>query len=448
MIAAIVLALLAGGLAWRFVRPLHTFAVGKRFERPVVAGPVPAVLGSLSARECGACHPDNYREWRTTLHAHAWTDPYFRADWRHEGREQICRNCHTPLDRQQPRRVLGFHGDDRWDPILAPNPRFDPVLQEQGVTCAGCHLRDGKSLGPYAADRIHAPHPVAKFADANELCVRCHVVPGARWDNFYRFPPCGTAAEIASAEGRWHGRSGEYVVGDVSALGCVQCHMPAVTRPLVPWGPARAARRHVWRGGHDPQEVRNALEIRVRAVTGGARRHEYAITLTNVGALHYVPTGVPNRYLSVDWRLLDAHGVVLRTRRRILERHVLWRPFIVDLWDTRLAYRKPRTYRFGFSMERTPRPARLEIRVRYHLAPAAYARRVGYRPQVPLAYSLYHRAIRLAPQAASGANASGPGARIRTPSNAGSAGSGRVPRPVPVPLLRSPSTATPSPAPR
>ncbi|MHB1240729.1 MAG: hypothetical protein ACYC18_09525, partial [Gammaproteobacteria bacterium] len=80
-------------------------------------------------------------------------------------------------------------------------------------------------------------------------------------------------------------------------------------------------------------------------------------------------------------------------------RHVLWRTFIVDLWDTRLAFRKPRTYRFGFSMDRTPRPAELEIQVRYHLAPPEYARRVGYHSAEPLGYSLYHRVIRLAPQA-------------------------------------------------
>lgn len=399
LVIGAVLAVPVAFFAWRMLRPLQIFVIGKRFERPVSTTAAPAVLGTLGARRCGACHQADYREWKTTMHARAWTDPYFRADWRHEGREQICRNCHTPLDRQQPRLVVGFHGGDKWDPILKPNPHFDPALQHQGVTCAACHLRDGKILGPYGPTQIRAPHPVAKFSDPNELCVRCHVVPGNRWDTFYRIPPCGTAAEIASAKGRRHGRSGEYVVRRVSELGCVQCHMPAVTRPLVPWGPPRASRRHLWRGGHDPEAVRKALAIRVRALAARAGRREYAITLTNVGALHYVPTGVPNRYLSVEWRLLDASGAVLRTRSETLERTVLWRPFIIDLWDTRLAYRKPRTYRFGFSMHHTPRPAKLEVRVRYHLAPAAYAKRDGYRPKTPLAYTVYRRVIRFAPRA-------------------------------------------------
>ena len=396
-------AFLAAFLAWRMVRPLHIFVIGKRFERPIPTVSAPAALGDLSAAQCGSCHQANYREWATTMHAHAWTDPYFRADWRHEGREQICRNCHTPLDRQQPQLVLGFHGGDKWDPILKPNPRFDPALQREGVTCAACHLRDGKILGPWGPRQVHAPHPVAKFSDPNELCIRCHVVPGGRWDTFYRFPPCGTAAEIAAAEGKWHGRSGEYVVHSVAELGCVQCHMPAVTRPLVPWGPQRAARAHLWRGGHDPATVRRALRISLRALAAPRGQRAYALTVTNVGALHDVPTGVPNRFLSVDWRLLDARGAVLRSRRAIIRRTVLWRPFIIDLWDTRLAYERPRTYRFAFASGGRPPPARLVVEVRYHLAPESYARRVGYRPRTPLAYTVYRRVVALAPASRGGA---------------------------------------------
>lgn len=189
---------------------MNIFVISPAFERPLDTRTLPVSLDALRASDCGRCHGAVYREWQTIMHSQAWTDPYFQTDWRFDGAQQVCRNCHTPLDRQQENRVLGFRDRDKWDPILAPNPGFDPALQHEGVTCAACHLRDGKILGPYGS--VAAPHPVEKIADTNEICIRCHVVSGARWDTFYRFPPCGTAAEIAKTQGHWSGRSGEYTI--------------------------------------------------------------------------------------------------------------------------------------------------------------------------------------------------------------------------------------------
>ena len=124
--------------------------------------------------------------------------------------------------------MIGFRDKEKWDPILAPNPEFDPALRHEGVTCAACHLREGKILGVYGDTR--APHPVKKLQSANEVCIQCHVVDGDRWDTFFRFPPCGTVAEIQVGRGEKVARSGETVVGDPAALGCVDCHMRSEER--------------------------------------------------------------------------------------------------------------------------------------------------------------------------------------------------------------------------
>ena len=92
-------------LGWRFVRPMNIFAVSEAFERPVSTAKIPAPLNTLRAEECAACHQAFYREWSTSMHSQAWTDPYFQVDWRFDRSQQICRNCHTPLDRQQPCRI-------------------------------------------------------------------------------------------------------------------------------------------------------------------------------------------------------------------------------------------------------------------------------------------------------------------------------------------------------
>ncbi|MBI2571142.1 MAG: hypothetical protein HYV63_29400 [Candidatus Schekmanbacteria bacterium] len=377
-IVALALAVTAATfLAWRLLRPLHTFAVADAFAHPL-ATPANVSPGALSAKTCGACHADFYAEWSTSMHARAWTDPYFQVDFRYDGSLPVCKNCHIPLDRQQEQLVLGFRDDERFDPILAPNPAFSPELQSEGVTCAACHLRGGQIAGPLGT--AAAAHPVTPMGDPNETCIRCHVVGGRRWDAFYRLPPCGTVAEIRdTAGGSTAGADqAELFARDAASLGCVRCHMPPVERTLVPGGTSRPARRHWWRGGHSPDMVRSGLAVDFDAQQGICPTPELTLSVTNVGADHYLPTGTPDRMLTLAISLYDAAGAEVETRRQTLERTILWRPFIFDLWDTRL--RKGQTVRLHLkprcgSMKRA---VAVEAMVRYHLVGERRRRKIGY----------------------------------------------------------------------
>ena len=387
-----VFAVLVAFLAWRFVRPMNIFVVSEAFERPIDTTGASPVLGTLHAAECGTCHQDVYQEWKTTVHAGAWTDPYYRVDWEFDGRQQICDNCHIPLDRQQQSRVLGFRDRDKWEPILAPNPDFDPALQQEGVTCAGCHLRGSRILGPNGSQ--NAPHPVEKFSDPNETCVRCHVVQGKRWDTFYRMPPCGTIAEIEVGRGRLQGSSGEYAVRDVAELGCVQCHMPAAERPDAKAGGVRVVRRHTWRGGHDPGTVRSALTASLSHSVGASGSGTAELVLTNTGAAHFLPTGTPDRHLTVQLQALDAGGRVVGETAATLVRTIMWRPFIVDLWDTRLSYSDPR--RFALDLPAGTRT--IQAQVHYHLLAESRRKRIGYEPATPISYLVFDERRNVSPE--------------------------------------------------
>ena len=366
---------------------MNIFVVSEAFERPIPTGGALESLGSLSAKACGACHQSIYDEWSTTIHSQAWTDPYFQVDWIFDGRQQVCKNCHIPLDRQQEQRVLGFEDREKWRPILEKNPDFDPGLQHEGVTCAACHLRDGAILGVYGGDG--APHPVRKIADSNEICLRCHVVGGNRWDTFYRVPPCGTVAEIQSARRTSGEASG-------AGLGCVQCHMPLTERPLVPGKAARAVRSHLWRGGHDPDTVKKALSVTFEEIPRLPRdARSFALTITNIGAAHYVPTGTPDRHLTVSIRLLDRNGAVLRAKEFVLSRTIMWRPFIVDLWDDRLPRGEPRVYRFEYADGDNLGVVAIEASVRYHLLAEVRRQRIEYENVDPIAYDVYRSRIAL-----------------------------------------------------
>ncbi len=420
--------LLAIFMAWRFIRPLNIFVITEAFERPEDTSIIPEPLTGLGARECANCHQEFYDEWRTTIHSQAWIDPYFQTDWQFDNSQHVCRNCHTPLDRQQPHLILGFRDKDKWDPILEPNPDFDPDLQHEGVTCTACHLRDGKIVGTLGIE--DAPHPVKKIDDPNTVCVRCHVVEGERWDTFFRFPPCGTVAEIRAnpysrltsgdietlqdssdsppeapltgktdttlPSNQQRGASGEIALPDTSALGCVQCHMPLVQRPLVEGGQVRPVRRHLWRGGHDPDMVKSGLEVQFEEVAGESPdSRRFVLTLTNVGAAHYLPTGTPDRFLSIDFSLLDRGGEVLKTQGYTAKRTVIWRPFIIDLWDTRLPRWQPRTYEFSVPVTTNSDSAAVEAVVRYHLLDEKRRKRIGYDNKEPIAYDVFRQTIPL-----------------------------------------------------
>jgi nitrate reductase cytochrome c-type subunit len=429
----IILLLLLLGLAlfitWRFIRPMNIFTVTDAFDRPVSTSNTPDLMVTLRADECAACHQDFYDEWRTTIHSQAWTDPYFQVDWRFDRSQQVCKNCHIPLDRQQEHIVLGFRDKARWDPILVPNPDFDPKLQHEGVTCAACHLRDGKIVGVLGIQ--DAPHPVQQVDDPNEMCVQCHVVEGDRWDTFFRFPPCGTVAEIQSnprsrltqddfetladhsgtlpeapvtarmvtpsQPGHSQGKTGEMAIPDTASLGCVQCHMPLVERPLVAGGQVRPARQHLWRGGHDPAMVKQGLEVLfAKAEKQSGEERKFILTITNVGAAHYIPTGTPDRYLTVDLRLLDSEGTILKEQNHSIKRTIMWRPFIIDLWDTRLPRWQPRIYEFSVPVTINSDSTAVEAVVRYHLMDEKRRKRIGYENKEPIAYDVFRQVIPLA----------------------------------------------------
>ena len=385
-------------LGWRLIRPLNIFIVSDAFERTIDTSNIPEPLQTLSAAECGSCHADFYAEWRTTIHSQAWTDPYFQADWQFDNSQTICRNCHTPLDRQQPHTIVGFRDKDKWDPILEPNPAFDAALQHEGVTCAACHLREGKIVG--VLGNTSSPHPVKLLDDPNQVCVRCHVVEGDRWDTFFRFPPCGTVAEI-EATVQLPGYSGEIAVQSTSELGCVECHMPAVERPLVEGGETRTVRQHLWRGGHDPQMVKRGLKVELNEVASNrAGKRSFQLTLTNVGAAHYLPTGTPDRHLMVRISVMDKEGRLVKEQNHSLVRTVLWRPFIIDLRDTRLPRWQPRSYDFEFSTTGSSPPAVLQAEVHYYLVAESRRKRIGYNNTEPTHFEVFKQRVELQSQQA------------------------------------------------
>ena len=370
---------IAAFLVWLFIRPMNIFVVDEKFARPIPVD-IPEGLTSISAMECKKCHEEIYREWSESMHAKAWIDPYYQVDYTYDGSQQICLNCHIPLENQQENLVLGFKDKEKFKPILKPNPNFDPVLRDEGVTCAVCHIKEGKIVGPFGVEG--APHSVIadpEMISGVKFCEKCHVVSGKRWDTFYRIPPCGTVAEISDK---------------TEVLDCVGCHMPEVIRPLVKGLEARRGGKHFFRGGHHPETVRKSLKVEYkRELSGDKKKIKYIFTLTNIGAAHYLPTGTPDRHLTLELKLLNNEGKVIKEKNYMMKRYIMWRPVIIDIKDTRLPFNETRSFVFEFKRESVNQPLILDIAVRYHLLDEKQRKKIGYENTEPIAYPIYNERI-------------------------------------------------------
>ena len=384
---------LVAGVVYLFyseLRPMVIFGLRDDFAHAIPRQVVPAGIPSLKAEDCGTCHKEIYEEWKTSYHAQAYTDPFFRAYWRKDGEVWICLNCHTPLENQQPELIKEIPRNRVEKAVKEANPGFDKALQQEGVTCAGCHVRDGVILGPF--DDSAAPHPTQfdpKFRTA-EICYRCHQVPKGPFQ-FYDVGPCGTFPEY---EGTFFARE--------RGLICQSCHMPEVERPMAQGGPIRRGRKHFWRGGHDPEQIKSALAVQLAVDPPQPRPGASAtvtLTLINAGAGHKLPTGDPDRYFTVEFKVVDKTGRVLADQTDSMGRWILWQPVIVDLYDNRLPPLASRDYRFRYRLPESLEGLQLMARVRYHiLTDAAYKKlktEYGLQGEHPYNFTIYERTLSL-----------------------------------------------------
>jgi len=335
-----VLAGVAGLLYAHLTKDLETYGIHDAHARPL-SEQVPEGLVDMKASTCGTCHTEIYAEWQATVHAQAWTEDYFQTDWAYDSKKQNCLNCHTPMKNQQTRLLIGFEDDDFWKPVLEPNPDFDAAFQQEGVTCAACHVRNGSVMGPHGVkDAPHATTYNPDMRSGMEVCVRCHVTGATNEVSIGSPNICTTMNEIEAGKIRPN---------------CIDCHMPPVTRPLVEGYPARKGRHHYWRGGHDPAMVSKDLDIAIKQVSKNGDRYTYEISLTNIGTHHKLPTGTPDRNIVITMSLLDEGKRIIKTKTHKIVRRILWRPIVIELSDNRLEFNKPQVVEFSFDIESSSR---------------------------------------------------------------------------------------------
>jgi hypothetical protein len=340
------------------------------YQQPVGHLEVPRGLPDLEAETCGGCHAEIYEEWSISTHRRAWNqDAQFMAELNksrgasdHGSSDSddvgwMCVTCHTPVTNQLERVVVGLRNDDIGQPIYRDNPSYNPRLQEEAITCATCHVRNGKVYGPYG--NTNAPHPTAKDPTLRDssTCTECHQAE-AHW-------PSRSLACFFSTGEEW--RESSYAEKGKT---CQSCHMPTVERKLAEGydRPKRTTRRHWFGGSLIPKHPNYSEELeQLEEVYGSGANiqliradrasdvnlaehgtleasecptdtdcRQYIVRVTNAHAGHHLPTGDPERHLEITAKVKGPdRGVLNRTKQRIASKYEWW-PEIRELYDNRI----------------------------------------------------------------------------------------------------------------
>jgi hypothetical protein len=286
-------------------------------EAPAAWSPVEA---DLDPEACGACHVRELLDWKASWHAGAMgpgvTGQLVGMD--DAAAVAKCQRCHAPLAEQDP-----------------ASPAYVAALREDGLTCAGCHVRAWTRYGPPkgAPAMDGAPHGgfVARdeFGDAR-FCEACH--------DFESDDKALFGKRIQETWAEW--KASRYAAEGVT---CQGCHMPEG--------------RHLWKGVHDPEMVTRAVRAEASFGPGPAGR----VTVTNVGAGHRLPTyTTPELVVSVEQ--LDAAGAPLEgTRREGFIARRLSPDAKTEVFDTRLL--PDETYTLEYAEPRAPGAVAVRARV-------------------------------------------------------------------------------------
>ncbi len=314
-------------------------------------GPPPASYKaeerSLLPEACGKCHPDQYNQWKTTIHSKAMGPGVYGqlVDLWAADPEQArgCNECHAPLAEQQKRWPAGAGPLAPW----GENPAHLPALEMAGLACASCHVRNWRVHGPpkkdapegaegSTAEGAHGGVERTPFFGQSEFCMRCHQHEGEG--------PNGKPIQNTYREWRasLFGREG---------VPCQSCHMPG--------------RQHLWRGIHDVEMVQGALGVEVAVAARPPRAAAARITLTNQGAGHHLPTYITPS-IEVIAELETKEGRALPGTRQValIERR-LSPDFSQEISDTRI----PAQASFVMDYKRARPAGAARLRVRVHVKP-------------------------------------------------------------------------------
>jgi len=365
-----------------------TTALTKHWEKAIPHQEIPEGLESISAKSCGSCHREVYDEWKQSTHSVAYKDLQFRAEMKKDN-ILTCLNCHTPLQNQQEFIVKGIVNGDYRKPWKVPNPQFDETLQLEGITCATCHVRNGSVIGTSGTDK--APHKTVKDIEflSEELCVGCHNVAD-------KIDPALVCSFETGDEwiNNWATKRG---------LNCITCHMPQTQRNTAADMSSASLHSHNFPGSGIPK----FFDMKVKRLEGleiseddikpdftVGERLSYVLKVKNKFAGHSVPTGDPERFILITFRLTDSEGNILKKKNYRIGEKWQWHPVARKLFDNNLKPLEERPYKFEYII-REKGAMTLSIEITKHRMTEKNAEYDGILGEYPLFIETFKKNIQL-----------------------------------------------------
>lgn len=268
-----------------------------------VAGPTqaaPITRGQPTRSDvCGECHRDIYKMWRNSQHARSMEDPVFLDAYKGtlagEGPAvaRVCLGCHAPLGE------------------LVKDQELKLKVTWEGVTCDYCHSITAVNTttktpkltvdigtvkrGPLK-DAVSAAHDV-QYQPIHQSALAC--APCHEYTN-------GEDTALMTTYSEWkqssHARSNQI---------CQDCHMSRqeanVVDPVVSRVPDHEVNLHEVPGSHSIPMLGKALKVSFASHREGDSL-VVEVKVSNKGAGHAVPTGMPGRRVLMDLSLTTGQG--------------------------------------------------------------------------------------------------------------------------------------------
>jgi len=314
---------------------------------PLASTELPEGLANATAQACNACHSAVHASWESSAHPLGWQGQRFLQAVADAGQATQCQACHLPLAVQHSSLTREYTGDEASSPQLEANPAWDPSLQREGVTCAACHLREGRIAGPRGSRE--APHPTVASPELRSaaLCAACHQLS---WE--------GAQLAWYDTYGEWHASPYEQ-----AGLRCQDCHMPQVAGAIT-------TGRFTGHASHAlALDTARALSVLLELPSGSITRgtaFEFQLRLQNTGAGHAVPTGPPGKVYTLSAAVVDAAGAELHEPLTVeLARKLTSEEPFSLLEDTRIPARGELlfSHQATISQKKAAGPALLRVRI-------------------------------------------------------------------------------------
>ncbi len=274
------------------------------------------------------------------------------------------------------------------------NPHYDPDLKEESITCAVCHVRGGAVIGT-RGDQTESPHAVKKDTDflSRKLCLTCHNITDVL-----------TSTLVCSFQTGDEWMTGPY---PKSGRDCISCHMPVIYRPIASGSSARGTKHHTWIGSAIPKfpggdnivdGYKSGLDVAVYSSPEKIAAGDSAfltVSVTNQRAGHYIPTGDPEYFLTIDLSIADENENTLKDTTFKIGQEWEWWPEARKLSDNRLKPLEQRNYIFAVKIPAVPEHLYWQIVITSHRMTVKNATLMGLLGKYPIKAIIYQRKTQL-----------------------------------------------------